>query len=136
MPEGYDIEVGARGLIVRFRAQPTFEGLVAAAQSLGAHPDFGPATPTVWDFSAAPPANMSADEMRRLAPIVARIREGGGRPRVAIVTPKDANFAGARMFGGVNEPRIRVELSVFRSLHEARAWAFGPREDNGNGSSA
>jgi hypothetical protein len=68
--------------------------------------------------------------MRKLAHFVSPMREGGGRPRVAVVTPDDANFGGARMFGGLNEPRLLVELSVFRCPVEAERWAFGAAEDD------
>ena len=105
---GFELELGPSGAVVRYLSAVTLEGIGRAATALGAHPDFRPDLPTVWDFSAAASSSgLDSDDMRRLAREVAPIREGGGRPRVAIVTPDDANFAGARMFGGVNEARLR-----------------------------
>jgi hypothetical protein len=121
----YEIEVTKGRAVVRFVVRPTVEGVAAAAHEMAAHPEFTPATPTVWDLSRAPAANLDADGMRRLAPLVASIRDGANRPRVAIVSPQDANFAGARMFRGLNEPRLNAELAVFRDFDEAAAWAFG-----------
>jgi len=122
---GVQVEVTERGAIVRYRGRPSVEGIAEAAQTMADHPAFHAALPAVWDLSEAHEPELSSDDMRRLAPLVAKLRDGSdGRPRVGIVTPSDAAFAGARMFSGVNEPRMRVELGVFRSYEEAAAWAF------------
>jgi hypothetical protein len=103
---------------------------------MGVHPAFHPSLPAVWDLSEADEPQLSADDMRRLAPLVAKLRAGSeGRPRVGIVTPSDAAFAGARMFNGVNEPRMQVDIGIFRSFEEAAAWAFAEGGANGDGSS-
>ena len=122
---GFELELGPSGAIVRYLTEVTAEGIRAAARALGEHPDFRADLPTVWDFSASgSPSGLDSDDMRKLARELAPMREGGGNPRVAVVTPDDANFAGARMFGGLNESRLRVNLGVFRDREEARRWAF------------
>lgn len=129
---GFELELGPSGAVVRYRAAVTVEGIRGAAEALGAHPDFHPDLPTVWDFSAAASSgDLGSDDMRRLAREVAPIRVGSGRPRVAVVTKGEANFAGARMFGGLNERRLSVDLGVFRDVAEARRWAFdeNPRRE-------
>ena len=133
MGEGFEIEGGERGAAVRYRTPGTVQGIVRAAEALAAHTGFRPSMPTIWDLSAAPDANLGADDMRRLAPLVAGMRKGGGRPRVAIVTSSDATFAGARMFTGLNEGRLYVDLGVFRTFEEAADWAFEtPAEQPGS----
>ena len=123
---GYELELGPSGAVLRYLSVVTLEGIRDAAQALGRHPDFRPDMPTVWDFSGAlSSSDLDSDDMRRLAREVAPIRAGGGRPRVAVVTKGKANFAGARMFGGLNERRLGVTLGVFREVEEARRWAFG-----------
>jgi hypothetical protein len=42
---------------------------------------------------------------------------------VALATPRDADYGIARMFEGMNETRILVELGIFRDLDAAVAWA-------------
>jgi hypothetical protein len=119
------VEVTARGAIIRYRGPVTSQGIQEAAHAMADHESFLPSMPAIWDFSAAQGNGLDADEMRRLAQALKPLREGGSRPRVAIVTPDDANFGAARMFGGLNEARLLVEIGVFRSAAEARSWAFG-----------
>ncbi len=125
-----EVEVTARGAIVRYRGPVTLEGIRQAAEAMAGDAAFSPDLPAVWDFTASERNRLEADDMRKLAHFVSPMREGGGRPRVAVVTPDDANFGGARMFGGLNEPRLLVELSVFRCPVEAERWAFGAAEDD------
>ena len=121
----FEIRITPRGTEVRFRVSATFEGIRDAVAALGQRSDFRPEAPTIWDFSETrSPEPVGADDMRRLAPVVAPLREGAGHPRVAIVTPHDAAFAGARMFGGINDSKLHVDLAVFRCREEAEAWAY------------
>ena len=131
LPVTFEIDVTDRGVMVRYRGSVSFEGISAAAHAMAVHPDFRPDLPTVWDFSVVESlSGLGADDMRRLASVVTPFRRGGGRPRVALVTPDDANFAGARMFNGLNEARLLIDLRVFRDAAEARDWAFGPISDH------
>ena len=127
----FELNVTDRGVVLRYRGAVTYDGIAEAAQAMAEHADFRPNLPTVWDFSMVEsPSVLGADDMRRLASALAPLREGGGQPRVAIVTPHDANFAGARMFGGLNEARLLIDLGIFRNVSEAMKWAFDPRSDD------
>ena len=115
---GYELELSPSGAVLRYLSAVTIEGIRTAAQALGDHPAFRPDMPTVWDFSSATSSSaLDADDMRRLAREVAPMREGGG------------NFAGARMFGGLNERRLPVHFNVFRDGEAARRWAFAAEAD-------
>jgi hypothetical protein len=131
----YEIEVTERGAVVRYTGASTVEELAAAAEAMAAHPAFHASLPTIWDLSEATDPQLSSDDMRRLAPLVSRVREGGNRPRVGIVSPSNAGFAAARMFSGLNEPRMKVNIGVFRTFEEASAWAFAEEDADGDGTS-
>lgn len=131
----FELRIEPEGATVRYLSAVSVEGIRAAVKALGSHPGFHADLPTVWDFSSASaPSGLDSDDMRRLARDVAPLRKGGRRPRVAVVTPSDANFAGARMFGGVNETRLNVQLGVFRAAEAARSWAFDPDPEGERGS--
>jgi hypothetical protein len=120
-----DITIDGRGIVVRVVGEVSGSVIDGLVRRMAADPRFDPALPTVWDFSASIGlAALSAEALRGAATVLGRVREGGGRPRVAIVTARDADYGIARMFEGMNETKILVELGVFRDLDGAVAWAF------------
>jgi uncharacterized membrane protein YgcG len=119
-----DISVTDRGAVVTCSGKVSREGIEAAVVALSKSPGFLPSLATIWDFSAASAAGLTADDMRALAARVSGFREEAEHPRVAIVAAQDSMFGGARMFAGLNEERLRTTFRVCRDRTEAVAWAF------------
>ena len=119
------ISVTDRGAFVTYTGEVTLDGIVGAVAALREAPEFDPTVPTVWDFSGAESTGLDADQMRTLAARVSALREGADRARVAVVASRDSDFAGARMFAGLAQDLLQATVSVFRTLDEATAWAFG-----------
>jgi hypothetical protein len=128
-----DITIDERGIVVRVVGEVSGEVIDELVRRMAADPRFDPSMPTVWDFSASIGlAALSAEVLRGAATVLGRVREGGGHPRVAIVTPRDADYGIARMFEGMTETRILVELGIFRDLDAAVAWAHDRAPDPPN----
>lgn len=118
------IQIDDRGVVVRVGGRVTRRALDGIAAQMAAMDGFTPSLPTVWDFSdAVGMSEMTRDEMGAIASRLAVIRSGGGRPRVAVVTPRVSDFGVARMYQQMF-PDHPAELGAFRSRAEAESWAF------------
>jgi len=82
----------------------------------------------VWDFRDAR-FDIESPEIRQIAHFVSRNQPTPPPSRVAFVTPRDADFGLARMFGVFREDP-RTEFRVFRDCEEALSWARISEEGN------
>lgn len=131
MESGAVITVDERGALVRLSGPLSSEAMGRFVDALEAHPGFSPSVATVWDFTdTAGLSRLTGAELRAGGERIMLLREGGGRPRVALVTPLDADFGVARMFEGLTARSLEVDIRVFRALDEATGWAFA--EDPGD----
>ena len=120
-----DIQRLGQGVVIRCQGVATVEGAREAIRQLGAFDGFAPSTPAVWDFSEADSGALLAQDMRTIGASMSFLREGECSPRVALLVARDADFASARMFSGVNESQLPSEYRVFRDRDRAHEWALG-----------
>ena len=64
---------------------------------------------------------VSADEMRQLVPLVARLRDEHGQARTAFVADADVSFGMARMYATLAADSD-TGFMVYRTLEEGDAW--------------
>ncbi len=64
---------------------------------------------------------LSAEEVRRLVPVIARLREEHGHARTAFVAESDVTFGMARMYATLSAD-TDSGFMVYRTIEEGDAW--------------
>jgi hypothetical protein len=64
---------------------------------------------------------LSAEEMRRLVPLVARLRDAHGQAKTAFVADSDVSFGMARMYATLSADSDSGFM-VYRTIEEGDAW--------------
>ena len=95
-----------------------------AWQAMLAHPDFRPDMNVMWDFRGI--TNLkdqfsSADIQQIASMTVDHLQQREKKYRLALVAERDLLFGFSRMFAAYTG-ELPMDLRVFRSLDEARAW--------------
>ncbi len=73
---------------------------------------------------------LSADEMRRFVPLVARLREEHGQARTAFIATSDVTFGMARMYATLAAD-ADSGFMVYRTMDEGTAWLGWQRDTSG-----
>ncbi len=118
---------------IRFRSQPrlftvTTRG-VASAERIAAftsellrHRDWQPGTPILIDHSRAITNQLTVEDVHQIAESVISLAERTGATPLALVMATDVAFGMARMWQQRTELDSPMQISIFRSMQEARPW--------------
>ena len=117
MGNTYRIEIKDGIVEVRFIENPDAQ---AICDSLDDAAQIDPNNLRLWDFTHG--ANLTGQDIEKVA-AHARIKKMQSG-KVAIVAPQDLTFGLFRMYE-VHRKEERIQLSVFRSIKEAREWLKG-----------
>ena len=72
---------------------------------------------------------LSAEEVRRLVPLVGRLREEHGQARTAFIADSDVSFGMARMYATLSA-ETDSGFMVYRKIEEGDAWLGWQREES------
>jgi hypothetical protein len=99
-----------------------FEEVRDTLEELYSSPDFDPAMNALWDVRDASTADISLEDVRKIAQLVSGRRPKEGLSRVALVVSRDVDFGLARMYEMKLEDVAHSEVRVFRDIEEALTW--------------
>jgi len=102
---------------VRFVGDPEAQDI---CDSLDDAAQINPNNLRLWDFSCG--ADLISKDIEKVAEHARAIQIQSGK--VAIVAPQDLTYGLFRMYE-VHRKEERIQLSVFRSVQEARKWLKG-----------
>ena len=114
MAKKYSIEIIDGIVEVRFTEDPEAQDI---CDSLDDAAQVNPNNLRLWDYTCG--ANLTGHDIEHVAEHARTIQIQSGR--VAIVAPHDLTFGLFRMYE-VHRKEERIQLSVFRSVKEAREW--------------
>ena len=114
MAKKYIIEIIDGIVEVRFTEDPEAQDI---CDSLDDAAQVSPNNLRLWDYTCG--ANLTGHDIEQVAEHARTIQIQSGR--VAIVAPQDLTFGLFRMYE-VHRKEERIQLSVFRSIEEAREW--------------
>ena len=72
---------------------------------------------------------MSAEEMRRIVPLIGRLREEHGPARTAFIADSDVSFGMARMYATLSAD-TDSGFMVYRTIDEGDAWLGWQRKES------
>lgn len=127
MPITFDVDHDAQRVRVVATGDIRIEDMVALVTRLGEQRCLGYAQ----RFDARGAALLlSAEEMRRLVPLMARLRDEHGEARTAFITDSDVSFGMARMYATLSAESDSGYM-VYRSIEEGDAWLGWERAQSG-----
>lgn len=126
MPISYTVDHGLRRVLVIAIGEIRLEDMAAIMSEIGAQQ--GLAYAIRFDARAAA-LMLSAEETRRLVPLIARLREEHGRGRTAFVTESDVSFGMARMYATL-AAESDPDFMVYRTLADGDAWLGWERAES------
>lgn len=121
MPIDFEHDAERKLLTIRMHGDLSDEDLIGYANHAVVDEQIEAATNDFIDLSAVVTISASSEALRRVNAILVE----GGRTRnegkMAILAPTDLAFGMARMFQSYHDAGA-IEVQVFRTAHEARAW--------------
>lgn len=118
MPIRYTVDRNQQRVVVTAVGDIRLEDMVAIMSELGGQRCLSYAIR--FDARAAS-LLLSAEETRRLVPLIARLRDEHGHGRIAFVTESDVSFGMARMYATL-AAESDPDFMVYRTLSEGDAW--------------
>lgn len=118
MPITFEVDHGAQRVMVTATGDIRIEDMVALVTKL--------AELRVFAYSQRFDARgaailMTAEETRRIVPLVARLREEHGQARTAFIADSDVSFGMARMYATLSAD-TDSGFMVYRAIEEGDAW--------------
>ncbi len=118
MPITFEVDHGAQRVMVTATGDIRIEDMVALVTKL--------AELRVFAYSQRFDARgaailMTAEETRRIVPLVARLREEHGQARTAFIADSDVSFGMARMYA-ILSADTDSGFMVYRAIEEGDAW--------------
>ena len=118
MPITFEVDHGAQRVMVTATGDIRIEDMVALVTKLAELRVFAYAQ----RFDARGAAIlMTAEETRRIVPLVARLREEHGQARTAFIADSDVSFGMARMYATLSAD-TDSGCMVYRAIEEGDAW--------------
>ncbi|MHC5064683.1 MAG: hypothetical protein ACYTG5_12000 [Planctomycetota bacterium] len=98
------------------------EGFEAFTAELLDHRNWRPGTAILIDHSRAVTNQLSIDDIHMIAKSVTQLAERTGSAPLALIMATDVAFGMARMWQQLTELDSPMQISIFRSMAEARPW--------------
>ena len=118
MPITYDIDQASQRVRVTATGDIRIEDMAALVTALAGQHCLSYAQR--FDARAAT-VLLTADETRRLVPLIARLREEQGQARTAFIAESDVSFGMARMYATL-AAETDSGFMVYRTIEEGDAW--------------
>ncbi len=118
MPIAFEIDHGAQRVLVTATDEIRIEDMVALVTRLAELRALGYAQR--FDARGAL-VMLTAEETRRLVPLVARLREEHGQSRTAFIADSDVSFGMARMYATLSAD-TDTGFMVYRTIEEGEEW--------------
>ncbi|MES3032427.1 MAG: hypothetical protein V4813_00365 [Gemmatimonadota bacterium] len=118
MPITYEIDHAAQRVRVTATGDLRIEDMAALVTALAEQQCFG--YTQRFDARAAT-VLLTAEETRRIVPLVARLREEHGQARTAFIAESDVSFGMARMYATL-AAETDSGFMVYRTIEEGDAW--------------
>lgn len=118
MPITFEIDHGTQRVMITATGDIRIEDMVALLTKLAESRAF--AYSQRFDARGAA-ILLTAEETRRIVPLVARLREEHGQSRTAFIADSDVSFGMARMYATLSAD-TDSGFMVYRSLEEGDAW--------------
>lgn len=131
MPIAVSFDSNSRIWMITIEGEVAPEEVVEALRGMYESPDYAPDSPRLYDARESA-ASISARDMQRLATLQLS-RESTRNARSAIVTSRQASYGVARMYQTHAED-MPIEVELFQSIDDARAWLLDGRRDADEGS--
>ena len=114
----YDVEHNTQRLMVVATGEIRIEDMAALVMDLAENRIFAYAQ----RFDARNASVMlNAEEVRRIVPLIARLREEHGHARTAFIAESDVSFGMARMYATLSAD-TDSGFMVYRTIEEGDAW--------------
>jgi L-2-hydroxyglutarate oxidase LhgO len=124
MPIAFEIDHDAQRVFVTATDEIRIEDMAALVTRLAELRVFGYAQR--YDARGAL-VMLTAEETRRLVPLVARLREEHGQARTAFIADSDVSFGMARMYATLSAD-TDSGFMVYRTIEEGDVWLGWQRE--------
>lgn len=118
MPITYEVDHNAQRVQCAATGAIRLEDMTAHVTALATARCFGYSQ--LFDFRGAT-MDMSAEETRRIVPLIARLREEHGQARTAFIADTDVSFGMARMYATLAADSDSGFM-VYRTIEEGTAW--------------
>ncbi len=118
MPIAFEIDHAAQRLLVTATDQIRIEDMVALVTRLAELRVFGYSQR--FDARGAL-VMLTAEEMRRIVPLIGRLREEHGQARTAFIADSDVSFGMARMYATLSAD-TDTGFMVYRTIEEGEEW--------------
>jgi hypothetical protein len=116
-----DSGTGVRTNVVKGKL--TADDLLRALAEIYGMPDYDPAANALWDLRGADGHDLSTQDIRRIAGLVAEHRRTPPGMCTALVVGSTLDFGLARMFEQMlASSAAGITVMVFRDMIEAKAW--------------
>lgn len=126
MPIQYVVDHAAQRVTVTAEGDLRLEDMVAVLNALATEHGF--AYPQCFDARRAT-ILLSADEVRRIVTLTARLRAEHGQARTAFIAESDVSFGMARMYATL-AAETDSGFMVYRSLGDGEAWLGWQRTES------
>jgi hypothetical protein len=118
MPITFEVDHAAQRVLATATGDIRIEDMVAYVSKLAALNVYAYATR--FDARGAV-VLLTAEETRRIVPLIARLRQEHGHARTAFVADSDVSFGMARMYATLSAD-TDTGFMVYRSIDEGDAW--------------
>jgi hypothetical protein len=118
MPITFEVDHAAQRVLATATGDIRIEDMVAYVSKLAALNVYAYATR--FDARGAV-VLLTAEETRRIVPLIARLRQEHGHARTAFVADSDVSFGMARMYATLSAD-TDTGFMVYRSMDEGDAW--------------
>jgi hypothetical protein len=118
MPITFEVDHAAQRVLATATGDIRIEDMVAYVSKLAALNVYAYATR--FDARGAM-VLLTAEETRRIVPLIARLRQEHGHARTAFVADSDVSFGMARMYATLSAD-TDTGFMVYRSMDEGDAW--------------
>jgi hypothetical protein len=110
---------------VHLKGAVELAGMNSALQSIINFPDWQPGKSIIFDYSDLDFAAFTTKDMRLISDLVVRYKASFGMAKWAFIISGDLQFGLMRMWEIITEDRVPMNINLFKSRPDARAWISG-----------